>query len=245
MYSKYRRWRTEGLREEDGIIVGADQTQEWLLPWWWENYCQHNYYPVTFFDFGMTEPMKDWCHAKGELIPLRIADIFVKEKEEVAHGQEWESRYGEQFWTARKGMFKKPFACLQSPYRRTIWIDLDCEIVGSIHPLFQACGSFGFAIAKDRTDLTYNSGVMAFQRNIPLIQEWADQTFEKNGDFPTDQHLLSKIIEEKRIFVFEIPPIYNWNVGYGLHPETVIYHWLGAIGKNVLRNRIILNDLWR
>jgi len=251
LYKASRTWRSQGLRKCDGIIVGSDITQEWLLPWWLENTLRHNRRPIAFVDFGLSEEKKQWCRERGELIPLLVADIFVKEREELAFPiiEEWENRYGENFWDSRKAWFKKPLACLQSPFRRTIWVDLDCEVLGSLDFVFDACmHPSGIAMVKDRSSRPssfpmYNSGVIAFQREIPLIKEWADQSFERNGEFRGDQELLSRMIFEKKLSISELPFIYNWNVGYGIHPDTVVCHWVGEMGKLALRNQIILNQL--
>ncbi len=222
------------LRE--GIVVGSDDRQEWLLPWWWENYRRHNSFPVAFVDFGLSERMKEWCRGRGELVSLRVADVFVKDRDEVegSRVEEWEKAYGEGFWYSRKAWFKKPLACLRSPFQKSIWMDTDCEVLGKLDPLFELSG---MAIAKDQVNEGYNSGVVVFQRDDPIIQEWVDLSFEKNGEFRGDQELLSVILQGKSIC--ELPPIYNWSVGYGENPEAVICHWLGDMGKMALRNQIL------
>ena len=85
----------------DGIIVGADLTQEWLLPWWWEKYRKNNSYPLAFIDLGMSFEMKDWCRARGEHIPLRVAD-FAAEREEIdpLTAKNWKENLGPNFGTA-------------------------------------------------------------------------------------------------------------------------------------------------
>ncbi|HSX11278.1 MAG TPA: hypothetical protein VLF94_06170 [Chlamydiales bacterium] len=226
----------------EGIIVGSDQSQEWLLPWWWENYQRHNRHPVAFFDFGLSEAGKRWCRERGQWI--KLAPLFVKERDEVAPSlaHEWESRYGDQFWNSREAWFKKPHACLCSPFENTVWLDLDCEVLGPLDPLFQACDHpSGIALARDQTLPTYNSGVIAFRSQNAIIGEWARQSLEQNGVFRGDQDLLSHIVAGKAIG--QLLPIYNWNVGYGLNPEAVICHWLGERAKTALRNQLILNDL--
>lgn len=230
----------------EGIIVGSDQTQEWLLSWWWENYRRHNHYPVAFFDFGLSLQKKQWCLERGLLISLPIADIFVKDKEDVplALIHKWENRYGENFWNARKVWFKKPLACLRSPFQKTVWLDLDCEVLGPLQFLFQVCAHpSGIALAKDQIAPTYNSGVIAFQRGAPVIKEWESQSLEKTDAFRGDQDLLSHIISDQNLSICELPSIYNWNVGYGINAHTVICHWLGEMGKTALRNQLVLNDL--
>jgi hypothetical protein len=246
MFANARKWRKEGLREDRGVVVGSDLTQEWLLPWWWENYRRHNQYPVSFVNFGLSEEKKKWCQERGELIPLYVADIFVQEKEELAPCliKEWEAGFGNRFWDSRKAWFKKPLACLASPYRQSIWIDLDCEIRGSLEPLFDfAKHPSGLALTEERPDgptpiATYNSGVIVFQRGIELIEEWADASFERNGDFRGDQELLSQLIADKGIFIGQLPSEYNWSRYYGDAPEALIYHWHGEFGRSVIRHQM-------
>ncbi len=249
-FKQYARWRIEGLKGGDGIVIGSDRSQEWLLPWWWENFKKHNRSPVTFVDFGLSEEMKTWCRDRGELAALPFLDVFIQDREEIpaAVAEDWEARYGDHFWQSRKAWFKKPLACLQSPYQRTLWLDLDCEILGPLDDLFNACDHVsGIALVKDRASdaspiSLYNSGVIAFQRDLPLLSAWADQSFERNGAFRGDQDLLSQLIFEHNLSICELPAIYNWNIGYGLNPQAVICHWIGDAAKNVLRNQSILKQ---
>src|SRR5579862_7309437 len=141
LYPQYRRWRTDFNPQKNGIIVGTDLTQEWLLPWWWKHYSAFNAYPVAFVDFGMSDPVKDWCRERGELISLFVADVFVAEREEIdpALVKQMEEACGKEFWPSRHAWFKKPLACLQSPFVKSLWIDLDCEIRGQLDPLFDLC----------------------------------------------------------------------------------------------------------
>lgn len=239
------------LREKIGILVGANARQEWLLPWWWENFSRHNRYQVSFVDFGLSEEKKGWCRERGELITLCTPPLFVKDREEVdvTLVDQWESRFPDTFWESREAWFRKPEACLQSPYEQTVWIDLDCEIVKSLEGLLRSCDhASGIALAKDRAALTfhfpiYNSGVIVFRKNHPLILEWAKQSIEKNRLFRGDQDLLSQIIAENNFPVCELDPIYNWSVGEGKQENVVIYHWLGVAAKSTLQNKLILDSL--
>ena len=242
--------RAKHLTELDGIIVGSNQLQEWLLPWWWENYSRHNRFPVGFVDFGMSDDTKKWCRDRGELIAGPAMDGKVLDREEVdplLAGQ-WESRYGDCFWAYRNAWFQKPLACLLSPFRRTIWIDNDCEVRKPIDALFDACNHpSNVALARDAGADTaplpiYNSGVIAFQRGAFLIQEWAKQSLQRNGRYRGDQDLLSQIIREKGIRVHELPHIYNWASYHDVQDEVVICHWLGDLGKALLHTKIILKE---
>src|SRR5690606_36497683 len=129
-----------------------------------------------------------------------IPDFFVKEKEEIAPEliQDWEEESGTHFWPNRSAWFKKPFACLQSPYSISIWSDLDCEVRGSLSPLFDLVkNSPGIAMVPSSPTL-YNGGVIVFQHKLPLLLEWTHAAVEKNHLFRDDQQLLSHLIREQK-----------------------------------------------
>lgn len=235
---------------ELGILVGGDSRQEWLLPWWWEKYTRHNDYPVTFVDFGLSKEKKQWCEKRGNLISLRFPPLFVKDAEEVdpTLRQSWEERYPDGFWDSRSAWFKKAGSCLASPYEKTVWIDLDCEIVRPLQGIEKWADLKGIAMALDVGAPSlqypvYNSGVIVFRKNHPLIEEWAKQSLCSNHRFRSDQDLLSWIIADKGFELQELPPLYNWGIGYGEQDEVVIYHWMGDAAKSALRNRLILEQL--
>lgn len=246
-FSFYQKWRTENLLETDGVIVGADQNQEWLLPWWWEHYRQFNTYPVTFIDFGLSLSMKEWCEKQGSRIRLLIPDFYILGKEELdtSTSQTWEKGWGQTFWDCRNAWFKKPLACLQSPYRRSIWFDLDCEIRCPLNALFHACEHPShIAMVRDLLDpREYNSGVIAFKRGTPLIQDWAKDAFLRNGEFRGDQDLLSQLIIEQKIEIQEIPSRYNWSRRAEENPEALIIHWHGPHGKAIIAHEIQQKNL--
>ncbi len=232
------RWRFKTPSLLEGVIVGTDQTQEWILPWWWHHYSKFNTLPVTFIDFGMTETAKAFCKERGSLVKLPIPDIFVAEKQEIddASIHLWENTFGKEFWMRRNGWFKKPMACLLSPYQKSIWIDLDCEVRGSLNPLLTY---ETLALAKDIHDPIserkgYNSGVIVFKHGLPLFEEWADTAFASNHLFAGDQDVLTHLIKTRGFKIDELPLIYNWSRCSGEDPEAVVYHWHGRHGKQVI-----------
>jgi hypothetical protein len=240
LYAKYRVWREKGFIETDGVIVGCDQTQEWLLPWWWDHYRKHNAYPVAFVDLGMSFSAKEWCKKQGEYIHLPVADIFVAERSEIDPSlvQQWEKVFV-NFWEPRNAWFKKPLACLQSPFRRTIWIDLDCEVRGSIEGLFPLCDSSGLAIG--RGEESYNTGVIAFIRNLKLIKAWAELAFSRNHEAVSDEDLLNDLLRSSDFTVF--PPIYNWSRCWNNNPDAILLHWHGNYGKIAIAHQIRIKNI--
>src|SRR5579872_148957 len=130
-------WRTCGKHQE-GILVAANKTQEWLLEWWWENYSRFNRYPVTFVDLGLTDKAKRWCQERGELIPFPPFRLNLVKKRQIDPVllKEWEFFYGRIDWKRRFAFFQKPLVCLQTPYQKTLWLDLDCEVRCDLNEIF-------------------------------------------------------------------------------------------------------------
>ncbi len=250
LYANYRKWCQKECTAQEGIIVGADLSQEWLLPWWHSHYRVHNAFPIAFVDFGMSDEMKKWCRSHGELIPLYVADIFVTEKSEMdpAFAAALEKAFGKEFWSLRNAWFKKPLAFLQTPFRKSLWIDLDCQIRGPLKPIFDLCNE-DLAIAIDLSiDASggipvYNSGVVAFKKGLPVIEKWADDCFERNHAYRADQDILNAIIQEQNIPIAEIPPIYNWSRCKEENPHAVILHWHGPQGKATISHQIAMSSL--
>ncbi|MBS0603812.1 MAG: hypothetical protein JSS60_02110 [Verrucomicrobia bacterium] len=249
LYANYRKWRSDECSAPEGIVVATDLNQEWLLSWWWENYRRHNSYPVAFVDMGMSEEIRSWCRQRGELIRLQVADIFVAEKEKMDPDRiaEIENVCGTEFWSCRSAWFKKPLACLQSPFLRSIWIDLDCQIRGSLKPLFDlADGNLAIAADLRFTDSIpplYNSGVVAFKRGLKIIEEWASLSLDRNRDFFSDDDILNALIRQNRTPVAEIPSVYNWSRCCAKNPEAVVLHWHGPQGKSIIRHQIMQSNL--
>ncbi len=240
LYSKYKKWQRENLLNEDGIIVGVDLTQEWILPWWWERYRRCNSHPVTFVDLGMSQEKKEWCKERGHYIHLPVANVFVAERKEMdpVLVAELEQKHGAQFWYSREAWFKKPLACLQSPYRRSIWLDLDCEVRQDIKGVFDLCENpLGIAIAKDlhyHQTQCYNTGVVVFKRECHLIEQWAEQAFSLNHEFLGDQDVLSFIMNEQNLQPTLLPSCYNWSRCWGVNPDAIIFHFHGPAGKRLI-----------
>jgi hypothetical protein len=226
----------------DGILVGCNQDQEWMLAWWWMHYHKYNKYPVAFVNFGMSENGCEWCRKKGVLIQLDSPSIALKHRELIPKERisKWEKAYGDIAWESRAQWFRKPFAMLKTPFNRTIWIDLDCEITGSLTPIFQKIHyQSGIAVARERNSYNeiegYNSGVVAYLKDAPLLKKWAQACEVYSSVFLGDQEVLSEIIEQESLEITELSDCYNWRIKFGVNLDAVVLHWVGKVGKQIIR----------
>ena len=218
-----------------------------MLPWWWSRYRDHNTFPVTFIDFGMTDAMRSWCLERGEVIAVDSDSNYITSRSHIDVGlaKQWETFYGWKIWNARLIWFKKPFALLQSPYEKGIWIDVDCEVLGSVNPLFSQCDFLSqLALVREHStdhlprldpNVRYNGGVVAFQHGTPIVEKWAEGALNLNHLFAGDDYLLSHLIHTFQINVVELSNVYNWRMANGLNLNAVILHWVGSGGKNYIR----------
>jgi hypothetical protein len=240
-------WQSEPTYPK-GIVCGSDEAQEWLLPWWWSRLRDHNDHRVVFCDFGMTEDALNWCRERGDVVKLPVSSKEAAHKGSFSSDfiEVWEKNYTDAVWNLRHAWFKKPLACLQSPFQRSIWLDLDCEVLGPLDDLFDLCSNESqvgimreFAKShhpRFHPEALYNSGVIVFEHGVPLIEKWACGAIELTDQFGGDDVLISHLINSLRIPVEEIPEIYNWRISQGINLNAVIWHWHRDGGKTFIRN---------
>jgi hypothetical protein len=241
-----------------GIIVGSNRAQEWLLPWWWLHYHLYNSYPVSFVNFGdMSKKALDWCKERGEVFSIPHSDEFIvkKGKVDVSKADLWEKIHPD-LWNVRLGWFKKPFALALTPYKKTIWIDLDCQIQGNLAPLFDLdlmeC-KLTLAPEADWSQelnrlrqmikppqLVLNSGVIVYEKESPILQQWIEEVQKNNAEHYGDQQALIKCIYESHLSFRPMNRLFNWTVDLGLNPEALILHWWG-IKKEEIQKQIQLS----
>lgn len=206
---------------DKGVILGCDCNQEWLLPWWCGHYFKHNAFPLAVVDFGLSPQAIAWCRKNAIYIPS------------TATGSAWK---------------KKPSAILASPFSQGIWIDLDCEVRGSLEPIFSILDfDVDIALVRDESpaypsmlpeEVHYNSGVIAFQRGSSTLRAWEEAALSYKGEQLKDQELLSRVLYLNQTSLFELSPVYNWPRTWGQNPKAVIHHFFGGIGKIEILNQL-------
>ena len=211
-----------------------------------------NPYPVTFVNFGdMSAGAIDWCQKRGHVIKLDLLDSFMAKREAInpAEAVLWE-KMQPNVWSLRFTWYKKPFSLLLSPYERTIWLDLDCQVRGSLQPMFTLCeNEGGFAASAEHPpsqklnmerkmimpgQTMYNAGVLVFSRHSPIVKEWADRAIDQNRFYCSDQQLLANILNSRKFPFISMSSQFNWTADREFNPEAVIVHWWGDMGKKAL-----------
>jgi len=180
----------------------------------------------------MTEQARAWCQEHGTVSSLAIPfSVAPPGKISPARRAQWESLYGLGTWKARPSWFLKPFAMLQSPFDETLWLDLDCEAMKPLDPLFNVLQNAEIALARENNGAMFNSGVVAFRKEAAMLKKWAALCKTKNHLFIGDQQVFSHLVKKDRAGFQELPAIYNWMAGRGFNPDALVMHWSNQWGK--------------
>lgn len=243
---------------QEGIMVGVCNKQEWMLPWWFFHLRKYNSYPICFVNFGMSKKGKKWAQERGLYAELDIKTNFVKMKKDVhpSYWQEWKKDIKGNIWNARKKWFLKPFAMLKTPFTKTIWLDNDCEVKCELQEVFTQMKKDKIVAARDlksmdRDDtkpITYNSGVLGFHVNHPLLEQWKDICYNNNDRFLGDQDAFSFLLHRQPYHLVELKQNYNFfphvydtdnNLLQQIDGGIKIIHWGGSVGKNNILKQIL------
>ena len=121
-------------------------------------------------------------------------------------------------------------------------LDLDCEVQGSLDPLFRLARE-GCAVARDPHDIdrakdAVQSGVVACSHGHPLPPAWAAAVLPGWRAMHSDQTALNEVIGGFRNAVQIMPREYHWLRLDGVNPPALIMQWTGPDGKAAIRNRM-------
>ena len=206
------------------VMTGCDSNLEWALTWWYICFRESNPdIKIVFANFGMSEKAINWCKERGEIIDV-----------------------GGDF---TKNWFKKPLAIYASPYKSTIWIDIDCEVRKDIRNIFQFAKN-GFATTVDvhahfiKIHKPLASGVIGVEKGNKILQEWVDLTNSSYKNYRGDQEILNTItakykkgtMYDKDIII--MPIVYQWLRLQGDNKGAIIMHWTGDVGKQKIKQQM-------
>ena len=209
---------------DEAFVTGCDEKHEWMLEWFFKNYKKHmKDVPLVFANFGLTPDglkiVRENVHA---VMNLKTFD--------------------------EEGWFKKPMSMIKSPSKKTVWIDLDCEIRDDISNLFDMLEPDMLNMVEDKPwtkrgqELWHNSGVVGFIGKPPILYQWAKAIRENpiQGDQEVLHFLLNPITKIK--YINDIPNEYNvlrlQTELDGYDGNIKVMHWTGAKGKDKIRTML-------
>lgn len=210
---------------DEAFLTGCDESHEWMLPWFFKNYKKHCNKPLIFSDFGLSN--------------LGLA-IVRKNVHAVMNLGEIE----EYNW------FRKPLSMWKSPSKKTVWIDLDCEIKENIDDIFDLLEPNKLAMVEDkpwtkrRGHKWHNSGVVGFIDKPIILSQWCGAVRKYYKEEKGDQEVLDRILTPitKLSYIADLPNEYNvmrlQTELDGYNGKIKVMHWTGKKGKDKIRGML-------
>ena len=211
-------------------ITGCDEKTEWQLEWFLHNFTQHSNLPLIVADFGMSEKARTMLDKHP----------FVTGIMNLAH-------------TKDEGWFNKPIAMFNSPGKKTLWLDTDCEVKAKLEPLFNMIVAGKLNMVEDkpwtkrRGETWYNSGVVGFIGRPPALHSWCNAVRENPET--GDQEVLHSIMNPitRMSYINELP--FEWNVMRlatdhdGYKGSIKIQHHTGRKGKDKIKGLMKIREV--
>lgn len=214
-----------------GILCYSNQEYEWLIPWWLQNIRRFSSLPIAVVDLSLSNKMKKWCKEAGlTLLRFNKPKQAHLQKPTLKQRQKWEKNYFGDLWKLRDIWFFKPYILLASPFQQTLYLDLDCQVIGAFDCLLEEKTLFGICPEPTQSDL-YNSGVILYRHNSSILDEWALRSMNESHLYMGDENLLSDILIKNTHLFKSLDPQYNCRPHHPLAKEASIIHWVGAGGK--------------
>ena len=212
------------------FLTGCDETTEWMLPWFLENYCKYNDAPLIFANFGVSKDCLKAIKGKSKNNPIKHTIDMTK--------------------TEDKGWFKKPKSMLEASKlcNYTCWIDTDFEILSDMSSVFKYVEENRLAMVEDKPwskrsgETWHNSGIVAFKDIPQILRDWTDNIAKVN--LRGDQEVLHSMLRihplQRMIYITDLPNEYNWLRVQLLDGQNSVkkkaIHWTGIKGKDHIRS---------
>lgn len=217
-------------RYDECVITGCDHVTEWQLNWFIDNYGQHERRPLIVCDFGMSPRYKQYCAQH----PAVYGVMNLAE-------------------TKDEGWFNKPIAMFNSPAKKTLWLDTDCEVKSPLAPLFKMIVPGKLNMVEDkpwtkrRNETWHNSGVVGLIDRPKILHDWCNAVREnpKTGDQEVLHSLLNPIT--RMAHINELP--FEWNVMRlatdldGYKGPIRIQHHTGKKGKEKIKGLMKIREV--
>ncbi len=244
LISPHPKWGKKPTKDL-GIVASGDHAVEWILPFF-EKFVSKSNLPVTFFDQGLTPGGLAFAKDHFDVIPFHLDTSFVYEHPNAK--ARWDLIFSEDYLSKRHAWFHKPFLLLNSPYKRTLWLDIDCKVqrpLDSFLNNFAPCG--GFAVAPDFLpegasrentsrnvlcannpgETVYNTGVLFVEHGSPFLEEWAQVCLHHNGIHIGDQDALVDLCFHKKLEKTLLPHLPDT---FSELPKT--FNWNHLVSEN-------------
>ena len=214
---------------DECVITGCDVKTEWQLNWFLENYGQHERRPLIVCDFGMSPQYIQYCHQHP-----KVSGVMNLSQ------------------TADEGWFNKPIAMFNSPGRKTVWLDTDCEVKRSLNELFKLIVPNKLSMVEDRPwtkrrgEIWHNSGVVGFIQKPKILHDWCNAVRENPqvGDQEVLHSLLNPIT--RMTHINDLP--FEWNVMRlatdhdDYKGPIYIQHHTGSKGKDKIKGLMKIRE---
>jgi len=210
---------------DEAFLTGCNEAHEWMLPWFFKNFKKHCNKPLIFSNFGLSE------------LGLKIVRENVHAVMDLSNVEE-------------RGWFKKPLSMWKSPSKKTVWIDLDCEVKDNIDNIFNLLEPNKLAMVEDkpwslrRGHKWHNSGVVGFIDKPVILSRWTAAVRKNHDKEVGDQEVLDKMLSPitKISYIEDLPNEYNvmrLQVEQDNYQGKIrIMHWTGEKGKIRIRGML-------
>lgn len=232
--------RWEKTKEEKGILVAFDKSMQPLILWWYKNLRKYSSLPIAFINLGnISKNMKTWCKSNGYYFECEKYVLHFKNIEvPIENQKKWFNLVKTDVTDIRPYWFTKPIAMMNTPFEKTLYLDIDCELISSIDEIFSYLSENQIGLCEDQSEnnflnnlnpikKVFNSGVVIYKSKSQIIQKWAELSFKCSQDFFGDQDLLSHLIHEYKYSPKIMPLCWNWPAPWREDPDTKICHWFG------------------
>lgn len=192
---------------------------------------------------------------KGVVLPLNESPNFIATREQVPVSlrKKWEILIQGDIWQYRKKWFLKPLAMMITPFTKTLWLDLDCEVRINLDSLFHFLNNQVKLALVQKPPLVfktiqekeffcnenkpvYNSGVIVYHKSSDIIKMFAKRAKTDSHLFFGDEDLLSDILNKTSLHFTCLEEKYNSvRPNIRSYQSALIAHWGGAEGKLHIR----------
>lgn len=216
------------------ILTGVDHRLENLLDWWLSHATAfHKEERIGVWDLGMTP---------------EIRQRLIEKYPEVWFSEDLPRH-------VKSGWFHKLHCIINSPEKRVMWLDVDCQILTDISDAFDLVPPGMIGLTRDwgrgimDKDFWWATGVICVNDRPPLLTEW-DMRLQKNDGIRGDQEALYDLIQEnKHDQIIELPQEYQWlRLSLNKHkdsPNKKVIHWTGPKGKRYITDHLMKGGVYK